>query len=129
MAVRWLVEHRSDISSLEQDLLDMRSDGDEADASGRIIDADARFHLHLVALSGLPRLLASYSAIRDIIELLLASGMLRRQPFINTQEERHRELYEMLSQAVHTGNSTELLQELEIHILAGMGLAGDLNGE
>lgn len=125
MAVRWLVEHGTDIAPLAA-LLPLLHPADDSDAEkARVLAADADFHRGMVELTGLPRLISSYGSLRDQIALMLTSGFVSRRAFLRTQRERHEQLYDLLRDAQRTGQSGELLAELDFHIRGGMGLLSE----
>lgn len=124
-AVRWIVEHRLDTTALLEPLDAMVPADDSAEEKARVVDADGWFHRRLIEMTGLPRLTSSYGAIRDQIRLMLSSGYLMRTPFIRTQRERHEHLHRLLIEAVASGDPATVLNELEFHVRAGMGLLDD----
>jgi DNA-binding GntR family transcriptional regulator len=108
----------------------------EGDAG--IINADAVFHNDIVALTGLPRLMESYSRIRDQIQIMLMSGQLMRRDALDSQLQRHAALYDKLAEAIQSGDSTAILDEIDFHIRGGMllkefptftGASPDVRGE
>jgi DNA-binding GntR family transcriptional regulator len=128
MAVKWLVNHRADVSSLEPLLHEMIPADATLASDSQVVRADGRFHIALVELTGLPRLMGSYSALRDQIAVMVASGFGMQRELINTQEQRHRALFELLNAAIQTGDERAVLRELTAHITAGMTTQGPLGG-
>lgn len=125
MAVHWLVEHDTDISALRDPLRDMTPVDDSEGEKARVVDADARFHTTLIELTGLPRLIASYTAICDQIALMLSGGRLKRYELVRTQRERHDHLYRLLVAAQDSRDATDVVAALASHIRGGMGLPLD----
>jgi DNA-binding GntR family transcriptional regulator len=120
MAVRWLVQHHTPVESLELHLRDMLTVPGSAEPNADFVGADGRFHIGIVRLTALPRLISSYEAIRDQIDLMLRSGFLTQLQFMATQYDRHRELYDELAKSVESGDATAMLELLQFHISAGM---------
>ena len=120
LALRRAVALGADLAPLEARLQDLTPRDRSRSASTAVIGADARFHVELVRTARMPRLLASYEALRDQIELLLNSGLLVRPEFAGTQLARHRDLLDALREAIESGDAAPAVRLLEWHILSGM---------
>lgn len=122
MAARWVIERGTPLGSLEALLDAMQPHDDSDEEKSRVLGADGEFHIAIIRLTGLPRLISSYAAIRDQLQLMISSGFLGDRDLIRTQRDRHEDLYRMLVAAQASGDAAQVLAELDFHIRGGMGL-------
>ncbi|BDZ47900.1 GntR family transcriptional regulator [Frondihabitans sucicola] len=125
MAARELIERRVELAPLRARLDDLVLRDDGKGSRSAVAGADGRFHTELVRLTHLPRLIASYGALRDQIDLLLANGFLTRGEFIATQRERHEDLIEVVAAGAVSGNAEPSVIAIREHILGGMLFTDD----
>ncbi|MFJ2755185.1 GntR family transcriptional regulator [Nocardioides sp. NPDC087217] len=114
-AIHFLVANQSDLSPL-RDRLKAIERAAESGRWSQIAQADLAFHREVVALTGLPRLIARFDDILDQVHTWLTHAD-PPELVVSTQLQRHIELTELLLEAQRTHDGRPAIIAWEAHIL------------
>jgi DNA-binding GntR family transcriptional regulator len=125
IAVRTIVKKRIAIDPLEDSLERLRLGQGDVVA---LAAADAAFHSDVVALAGLPRLVARYSGLTDQIRLaLILAGDVEGWGGGDQLVENHQILVDSLRAGIASGDARPVVRVWEHHVLTGMSVPGILD--
>ena len=115
-SVRTLVSRKIPLDDLEIHLLRMREAQETGDMFANI-EADLAFHMEIVNLSQLPRLITRYEALVGQLRVWMHS--MTMAPWTSdTQEMRHVELADAIRNAQETGDPGAAIRLFEVHLIA-----------
>ena len=115
-AVHHLVARKTSLDDLEIHLLRMREAQETGDVFANL-EADLAFHMEIVNLTELPRLIARYEALLGQLRVWMHSMTVA--PWTSdTQEMRHVELADAIRKAQATGETGPAIRLFEVHLIA-----------
>ncbi|WDA36788.1 GntR family transcriptional regulator [Sphingobium sp. YC-XJ3] len=122
LAIRILVQRKTDLGPLAAVVDGMRAAQANSDVE-TISALDIEFHMTLVRLTGLPRLISRYDQLRDQIRFAMLSVEDLHGRVLQDQAVMHEELLTALLNAQQSGRAADLLRLWEEHVFFSMNPA------